>query len=225
MQMFYHRGLVKKKPINHNLRWGLSQVSGHWSLRLKRKFGFIKRVDKDQITAAKDLESWRFECQPFVRRNRGIVGCGWLLRGWGGALPLVQIWSHEFVKKLMTWEAFIDSVWRERLQWYEIKKSLLVWRDHVLYLPARSTKLTIAVLVIICPASFFPFWMKVMATIVWARLKIWWITRQFSFSLWQRIYIILQVKKSSLFHGPNLKKKYSLSLWKANLRSQPHCPY
>ena len=30
-------------------------------LRLKQKFGFIKRVDKGEITTVKDLESWRFE--------------------------------------------------------------------------------------------------------------------------------------------------------------------
>ena len=28
---------------------------------LKKKFGFIKRVDKDWIATMKDLESWRFE--------------------------------------------------------------------------------------------------------------------------------------------------------------------
>ena len=28
---------------------------------LKQKFGFIKRVDKGEITTVKDLESWRFE--------------------------------------------------------------------------------------------------------------------------------------------------------------------
>ena len=28
---------------------------------LRRKFGFIKRVDKGRITTVKDLESWRFE--------------------------------------------------------------------------------------------------------------------------------------------------------------------
>ena len=27
----------------------------------KKKFGFVKRVDKGWITTAKDLESWRFE--------------------------------------------------------------------------------------------------------------------------------------------------------------------
>ena len=29
--------------------------------RSKQKFGFIKRVDKVEITTVKDLESWRFE--------------------------------------------------------------------------------------------------------------------------------------------------------------------
>ena len=48
-------------------------------------------------------------------------------------------------------------------------KQLILWRWT--YLPARSTKLTIDVLVIIWPASFFPFWAKVMATMVWARLE------------------------------------------------------
>ena len=28
----------------------------------------------------------------------------------GGALPLVEIWSHEFVKKLVEYEVFIDPV-------------------------------------------------------------------------------------------------------------------
>ena len=28
--------------------------------RSKQKFGFIKRVDKSEITTVKDLESWRF---------------------------------------------------------------------------------------------------------------------------------------------------------------------
>ena len=32
-----------------------------------RKFDFIKRVDKGRITTMKDSESWRFDCQPFVR--------------------------------------------------------------------------------------------------------------------------------------------------------------
>ena len=29
--------------------------------RSKQKFGFIKRVDKSEITTVKDLESWRFK--------------------------------------------------------------------------------------------------------------------------------------------------------------------
>ena len=28
----------------------------------------------------------------------------------GGALPLVEIWSHEFVKKIVEYEVFIDPV-------------------------------------------------------------------------------------------------------------------
>ena len=43
--------------------------------RSKQKFGFIKRVDKGWITTVNDLERWRFEREPFVRANRGIVGC------------------------------------------------------------------------------------------------------------------------------------------------------
>ena len=31
----------------------------------------------------------------------------------GGALPLVEIWSHEFVNNLVESEAFIDLVWIE----------------------------------------------------------------------------------------------------------------
>ena len=46
-----------------------------WLLHQKEKFDFIKRVDKGWITTVKDLESWRFERYPFVRANRGIVGC------------------------------------------------------------------------------------------------------------------------------------------------------
>ena len=42
----------------------------------------------------KDLESRRFERQPFVGANKGLWGvvCG-------GALQLVEIWWHEFVNK------------------------------------------------------------------------------------------------------------------------------
>ena len=41
--------------------------------RWKQKFGFIKRVDKGRNTTVKDLESWCFERQLFVRANRRIV--------------------------------------------------------------------------------------------------------------------------------------------------------
>ena len=50
-------------------------------------------------------------------------------------------------------------------------KQLILYQKRGTYLPARSTKLTIDVLVIIWPASFLPFWAKVMATMVWARLE------------------------------------------------------
>ena len=50
-------------------------------------------------------------------------------------------------------------------------KQLILYQKRWTYLPARSTKLTIDVLVIIWPASFLPFWAKVMATMVWARLE------------------------------------------------------
>ena len=50
-------------------------------------------------------------------------------------------------------------------------EQLILYQKRWTYLPARSTKLTIDVLVIIWPASFFPFWAKVMATMVWARLE------------------------------------------------------
>ena len=57
------------------------------------KSGFIKRVDKSQITTVNDLESCRYEGQPFVRANRGIVGVvGFYAGVHGGALPLVEIW-------------------------------------------------------------------------------------------------------------------------------------
>ena len=39
------------------------------------------------------------------------------------------------------------------------------------HLPARSTKLIMEVLVMFCPASFLVFWIKVMPTIVCARLR------------------------------------------------------
>ena len=61
-----------------------------------RKFGFIKQVDIGRIASVKDLESWRFERKPFVRANRGIVGCCRFLWGCGRALTLVEIWWHEF---------------------------------------------------------------------------------------------------------------------------------
>ena len=75
------------------------------------KFGFIKRVDKGRITTVKDLESWRFERLPFVRANRGIVGCCWFYEDMEELCYRWKIWWHEFVNKLMEWEAFIDSVW------------------------------------------------------------------------------------------------------------------
>ena len=40
----------------------------------RRKFGFIKRVDKGRITTVKDLESRRFERSLFGRGNERIVG-------------------------------------------------------------------------------------------------------------------------------------------------------
>lgn len=52
-------------------------------------------------------------------------------------------------------------------------------RDHVnkymytstTYLPARSTRFTVDVLVILCPVSLSCFCVKVIATMVWARLN------------------------------------------------------
>ena len=32
---------------------------------------------------------------------------------YGGVMPLVEIWRHEFLNKLEEREAFIDPVWRE----------------------------------------------------------------------------------------------------------------
>ena len=54
--IIFHKFLVSKKTVVL-CRW----KSETW------KFCFIKRVDKSRITNEKDLESWRFECQPFVR--------------------------------------------------------------------------------------------------------------------------------------------------------------
>jgi len=39
------------------------------SHKVRKKMGFIKRVDKGWITTVKDLESWRFERLAFVRAN------------------------------------------------------------------------------------------------------------------------------------------------------------
>ena len=55
-----------------------------------QKFGFIKRVDKGWVNTVKDLESWRFERMPFVKVNRGIVGCCGFTWEFRGALPLVD---------------------------------------------------------------------------------------------------------------------------------------
>ena len=45
------------------LKWAfLLEQPMNWSfLSNNLKFGFIKRVDKGEITTVKDLESWRFE--------------------------------------------------------------------------------------------------------------------------------------------------------------------
>ena len=84
----------------------------------KRKFGFIKLVDEGWITTVKDLESWRFERS--VRANREIVGCCKSIWECGGALPLVEIWWHKFVNKLVEWEEFIHPVCIV-LFWYAFK--------------------------------------------------------------------------------------------------------
>ena len=48
----------------------LMQLSDWW----KDKTGFIKQVDKGWITTVKDLESWRFECSPFViHSDKGLT--------------------------------------------------------------------------------------------------------------------------------------------------------
>ena len=47
-------------PINTFLVSKETVVLRKWE-RSKQKFGFIKRVDKGEITTVKDLESWRFE--------------------------------------------------------------------------------------------------------------------------------------------------------------------
>ena len=70
-------------------------------------------------------------------------------------------WLHDFTDRLGLKRNLIG----------EIIQSFKLVQKIILYLPARSTRLTIEVLVIICPASFLPFWMKLMATIVCARLK------------------------------------------------------
>ena len=42
-------------------------------LKTPQKIGFIKRVDKGWITTVKDLESWRFERQSFVRAKVSLT--------------------------------------------------------------------------------------------------------------------------------------------------------
>ena len=52
--------LVELLKINKFLVSKETVVLRRWE-RSKQKFGFIKWVDKGEITTVKDLESWRFE--------------------------------------------------------------------------------------------------------------------------------------------------------------------
>ena len=52
----------------------------------------------------------------FRGENRGIVGCCWFIGECRGALPWLEIWWHEFVNKLVEWEAFLYPVWIECTQ-------------------------------------------------------------------------------------------------------------
>ena len=66
---FWWVGSTKPTFVNLILMNGIlvskeTVVLHRWE-RWKQKFGFIKRVDKGWITIVKDLESWRFERQPF----------------------------------------------------------------------------------------------------------------------------------------------------------------
>ena len=54
---------------------------------------------------------------------RGIVGCSRFIWECGGALPLAEIWSHEFVNKFVEWEAFIDPV---RIECNQLKDEFLL---------------------------------------------------------------------------------------------------
>ena len=74
----------------------------------KQKFVFIKRVDNGWITTVKDLESWGFERYPSSERIEELWVL-WFIWEYRGALPFVEIWSHEFVNKLVEWEALITG--------------------------------------------------------------------------------------------------------------------
>ena len=57
-----------------------------------RKFGFIKRLDKSQLTNVKDLESQCFERQPFIRTNFAVTLCKFFP-------GLIRPSSTRFIKK------------------------------------------------------------------------------------------------------------------------------
>ena len=59
------------------------------------------------------LTFWALALRQTEQRNCGVLWFIWECRG---ALPLVEIWSHEFVNKLVEWVAFIYSVWRDCTQ-------------------------------------------------------------------------------------------------------------
>jgi len=58
----------------------------------------------------KDSESWRFERQPFVRANRGTVGCCRPIWERGGAQPIAETWWPESANKSVEREALIAPV-------------------------------------------------------------------------------------------------------------------
>ena len=64
--------------------------------RLQSLNDIVTKVKQTDIMA-KQIEKLGFERSPFVRANRGIMGCCWFIGECRGALPLLEIWSHEFV--------------------------------------------------------------------------------------------------------------------------------
>ena len=83
--------------------------------RVKQKIGFINWVEKGWIATGKVKKAYVSSVSPLSERIEELCG-GRFIWECRGALPLVEIWSNEFVNKLGDWEAFINSVCRECTQ-------------------------------------------------------------------------------------------------------------